>query len=138
MAYDEATAERVRKVLTRRRGVVEKKMGGLSFMLKGAMCCSVSGRGGILVRVGADGQERGLAEPHVEPMGVGRRVMTGFVRVRPQGYRTAAALKKWIERRVDFVAAMPKAASAKRKNVSAKRAASARTETRGRKNRAKK
>ena len=53
MAYDEATAERVRKLLSGRRDVAEKKMmGGLCFMVKGAMCCSVSGQGGLLVRVG--------------------------------------------------------------------------------------
>ena len=55
MAYDEETAARVRKVLSGRRDVVEKKMmGGLSFMVDGAMFCSVSGRGGLLVRVGAE------------------------------------------------------------------------------------
>jgi hypothetical protein len=59
MAYDEKTAARVRKVLSRRRDVVEKKlMGGLSFMVKGALCCSVSGRGGLLIRIGVDAQER--------------------------------------------------------------------------------
>jgi hypothetical protein len=37
MAYDEATAERVRKLLSGRRDVVEKKMmGGLCFMVKGS------------------------------------------------------------------------------------------------------
>ena len=41
MAYDEETAARVRKVLSGRRDVVEKKMmGGLSFMADGAMFCS--------------------------------------------------------------------------------------------------
>jgi hypothetical protein len=42
-------------------------MGGLSFMADGAMFCSVSGRGGLLVRVGAEAQERVLGEPHVQP-----------------------------------------------------------------------
>jgi TfoX/Sxy family transcriptional regulator of competence genes len=96
MAYDEETAARVRKVLSGRRDVVEKKMmGGLSFMADGAMFCSVSGRGGLLVRVGAEAQERVLREPHVQPVGMGKRMMTGFVRVAPEGYRTDAALKKW-------------------------------------------
>jgi hypothetical protein len=55
MAYDEKTAERVRKVLSGRREVVEKKlMGGLCFSR--------------------------------------------------EGYRTDAALKKWVERGVDAVA----------------------------------
>ena len=31
-----------------------KMMGGVAFMVKGGMCCAVSGRGGMLVRVGPD------------------------------------------------------------------------------------
>ena len=124
MAYDEETAARVRKVLSGRRDVVEKKMmGGLSFMADGAMFCSVSGRGGLLVRVGAEAQERVLGEPHVQPVGMGKRMMTGFVRVAPEGYRTDAALTKWVERGIAFVAANPPAARAKQKRPAPKRAA---------------
>ena len=124
MAYDEKTAERVRRVLAGRRGVVEKKlMGGLCFMLKGGMCCSVSGRGGLLVRVGAEAHEQMLAEPHVQPMEMRGRTMTGFVRVAPDGYRTDAALKQWIERGIEAVAArQAKPAHAKPRSAVAKRA----------------
>ena len=89
-------------------------MGGLCFMVKGRMCCSVSGRGGLLVRVGADAQSEMLAEPHVEPMEMGKRMMAGFVRVAAEGYQTEAALKTWLKRGLDVVAAMP-AGSAGRK-----------------------
>lgn len=52
MAYDEKTAARVRKLFVGKRGVNEKSMmGGLSFMVGGNMVCSVSGRGGMLIRV---------------------------------------------------------------------------------------
>lgn len=108
MAYDEKTAERVRKVLSGRRDVAEKKlMGGLCFMVKGAMCCSVSGRGGLLVRVGPEAFERMLGEPHVQPMEMRGRTMTSFVRVMPDGYRTEAALRKWVQRGVDFALTLP-------------------------------
>ena len=101
MAYDEKTAARVREVLSDRRGVVEKKlMGGLCFMVNGSMCCSVSGRGGLLIRVGAEAHERMLGEPHAEPVEMRGRTMTGFVRVAPEGYRTGTGLAKWIERGV--------------------------------------
>jgi TfoX/Sxy family transcriptional regulator of competence genes len=106
MAYDEKTAERVRRVLSGRPGVVEKKlMGGLAFMVKGGMCCSVSGRGGLLVRVDAQAHERMLGEPHVESAEMRGRTMTGFVRVAAEGYRTDAALKRWIERGIEAVEA---------------------------------
>jgi hypothetical protein len=108
MAYDEKTAARVRKVLAGRRDVVEKKlMGGLCFMMKGGMCCSVSGKGGLLVRVDIEAAERVLLEPHVAPMEMGGRVMRGFVRVAEDGYRTDAALGKWVERGVNAAAARP-------------------------------
>jgi hypothetical protein len=108
MAYDEDTAGRVRKMLSRRPDVTEQKMmGGLCFMVEGRMCCSVSGRGGLLVRVGAEAQQSMLGEPHVLPMAMGRRMMKGFVRVAPEGYATEAALKTWIKRGIDFVATMP-------------------------------
>jgi TfoX/Sxy family transcriptional regulator of competence genes len=127
MAYDEETAERVRRVLARQRDVVEKKlMGGLAFMVKGGMCCSVSGRGGLLVRVSPETYQRILAEPHAQPMKMGQRVMTGFVRVAPEGYRTDAALKTWIGRGLDAVTALeakpsrPRRKAARRPRASTK------------------
>ncbi len=124
MAYDEQTAERVRKALAERRNVVERKMmGGLCFMVDGAMCCCVSGRGGMLIRVGAQAMPRMFAEPHVNPVEMGARIMGGFVRVAPDGYRTDAALKKWVQRGLDCVAALRAApARAKRKRARPARA----------------
>ena len=83
-------------------------MGGLCFMVNGSMCCSVSGKGGLLIRVGAADYNLMLAEPHVEPLRMGRRTMTGFVRVAADGYRTDAALAKWIRRGLDAIAARAK------------------------------
>jgi TfoX/Sxy family transcriptional regulator of competence genes len=123
MAYDEQTAERVRKIFSGRRDVVEKKMmGGLCFMVKGAMCCSVSGRGGLMVRVGPDAHERTLREPHVTAMEMRGRVMTGFVRVTPDGYRTEAGLKKWVQRGLDYIATRPaKPPPGKKRKAASKR-----------------
>ena len=108
MAYDEDTAGRVRRLLSHLPDVTEQQMmGGLCFMVEDRMCCSVSGKGGLLVRVGAEAQQSMLGEPHVMPMKMGRRVMSGFVRVAPEGYLTEAALKTWLERALDVVATMP-------------------------------
>jgi TfoX N-terminal domain len=112
MAYAERTAEWVRKVLSGRRDVVEKYlMGGLCFMVDGRMCCSVSSKGGLLIRVGPSAHEQVLREPHVRPMEMRGRTMIGFVRVAPDGYRTDTALKKWIQRGLDFVATLPAGSS---------------------------
>lgn len=122
MAYDENTAARVRKALSGRRDVVEKKlMGGLCFMVNGSMSCSVSGRGGLLVRVEIEAMDRVLLEPHVAPMEMGGRVMRGFVRVAPDGYRADAALKKWVERGVTAAAARPTKKARKQTKRTAKK-----------------
>src|SRR5438128_2309785 len=42
MAFNEQLAERIRKVLARRKGIAEKKMfGGIGFLLNGNMCVGV-------------------------------------------------------------------------------------------------
>ena len=115
MAYDEKTAARIRKLLSGQDELVEKKMmGGLCFMVKNRMCCSVSGKGGMLVRVGPEAHPSVLGEPHVQPMEMRGRMMTGFVRIAPEGYRTDAGLKKWVRRGLDFVASMPASAPARK------------------------
>ena len=108
MAYDEKTAERVRELLSSRPDVAERKMmGGLCFMVGGHMCCSASGRGGLMVRVGADAEGSTLREPHVQPIEMAGRTMTGFVRIAPEGYQTEADLKAWVDRALDFVTTLP-------------------------------
>ncbi|MBS0521747.1 MAG: TfoX/Sxy family protein [Proteobacteria bacterium] len=107
MAYDPATAERVRHLLADRHDVHERKMmGSLAFMAKGGMCCAVSGRGGLLVRIVPETQPRLIARPHVRPMVMAGRPVSSFVRVMPEGYRTHAALRKWVQCGLDAVAAL--------------------------------
>lgn len=65
------------------------------------------------MRVEIEAMDRVLLEPHVAPMKMGGRVMRGFVRVAADGYRTDAALKKWIERGV--VAADARSTKTKRR-----------------------
>ena len=118
MAYDTQAADGIRVILGSRHDVVERKMmGGLVFMVAGNMCVVASGRGGLLVRVGPDAQARVLREPHAKPMTMAGRPMTGFVRVMPEGYRTSAALRKWVKRGLDFVTTLP-AKPARRKTSS--------------------
>ena len=57
MAYDEALADRLRHVLGRHKELTEKKMfGGITFMLRGNMCCGVT-KEDLVVRVGAEQYE---------------------------------------------------------------------------------
>jgi hypothetical protein len=107
MAYDLKTAERVRRILSSRSDVVEKRMvGGLSFVVGGSMCCGVTGSA-LMVRVGAEARDRVLAQKHVRPMEFGGRPLAGFVLIDPEGFRTDAALAAWVQRGIDFVSKLP-------------------------------
>jgi hypothetical protein len=100
---DEATLERVRRLLGRHEGVVEKRMvGGRSFSLRDRMFCGVTG-GGLMVRVGADAVDDVVAEPHVTRMRLGGRPLAAFVLVDPAGYAADAALESWLARGLSFV-----------------------------------
>src|SRR5689334_14879615 len=108
MAYDEKLAERIRHLMSGRRGVVERKMmGGLTFMTDSGMFCSASGKGGLLVRVDPAARDRLLGEDHVAPADISGRRMTGFIRVAPEGYCTDVSLKKWLERGLAAAASRP-------------------------------
>ena len=108
MSYDRAVAERVRRVLADQAGVAEKKMvgGGLSFLVNGNMCCGVQGQA-LMVRVGADGREQALGEPHVRPVLLAGRALSGFISVEPAGFAADDALAGWVRRGLDFATALP-------------------------------
>lgn len=107
MAYDEATAGRVRQSLSSLGDVTEKKMmGALCFMTRGHMFAGVMGAA-LMVRVGNHAYDAALAEPHVRPMLMGTRRATGYVLVDPQGFASDAALAGWLRRGLDFVAGLP-------------------------------
>lgn len=115
MSYDEKLVERIRRILSNRQDVVEKRMiGGLSFMLNGNMCCGVNSAG-LMVRVGRADLEQALAQPHVHPMEFAGRRLSGFVCVDPEGYPTDTALTAWVQQGIDFVASLPAKKTAARR-----------------------
>jgi len=107
MAYDERLADRVRTVLSRRRGLTEKKMfGGIAFLANGHMFCGVSGED-LMVRVGPKTWGEALARRHARLMDFTGKPLTGYVYVAPAGTRTAASLKPWVDRGLAFVRTLP-------------------------------
>ena len=107
MSYDPETAERVRRLLSGRDDVMEKKMvGGLSFLVNGNMCCGITGTA-LMIRVGAESREQALREPHVRPMLFAGRVLSGFICVEPAGYAADDALASWVRRGLDFASGLP-------------------------------
>jgi TfoX/Sxy family transcriptional regulator of competence genes len=107
MSYDPAAAERVRQLLSGRSDVAEKRMvSGMSFLVNGNMCCGITGTA-LMVRVGAEGREQALREPHVRPMLFAGRTLSGFVCIEPEGYATDDALASWVQRGLAFAAGLP-------------------------------
>ena len=102
MAYDEQLAERIRKLLARRKNITEKKMfGGLSFLRNGKMLCGVV-KDLLVVRVGPEETGKLLQKHHVRPMDFTGRPMRGFLYVEPAGTKSAAQLAGWVERCAKF------------------------------------
>jgi TfoX/Sxy family transcriptional regulator of competence genes len=105
MAYDEALAERIRIALDDRDDVAERKMfGGIAFMVAGRMACGVI-HDDLMVKVGAEGHDTALAEPHTRPMDFTGRPMRGMVYVDRVGTASDADLGRWIERAVTVATA---------------------------------
>jgi TfoX/Sxy family transcriptional regulator of competence genes len=107
MAYDEQLAERIRKRLAKRKGVVEKKMfGGIAFLLNGHMSCGVF-KDTMIVRLPPEESDAALAEPHTGVFDFTGRPMKGWIVVQPKGLATGAQLGKWIERSSRHAASKP-------------------------------
>jgi TfoX/Sxy family transcriptional regulator of competence genes len=108
MAYDEELANRIREVMASQDGVVEKRMfGGLAFLIGGNMSVSVSGQGGLLLRVDPEETESLLAKPHAEPFVMRGRAMDGWLRVAPEGVGTQRQLASWVQRGVSYARSLP-------------------------------
>jgi TfoX N-terminal domain len=113
MAYHEAHAERLRRALSGRRAITEKKMfGGVCFMLRDHMLCG-TGWEGFLFRVGEEREAIALTRPGAKPMEIGGRKMRGFVWVDPAQCQ-ARDLARWLALAEGYVAALPAKPSGKR------------------------
>jgi TfoX/Sxy family transcriptional regulator of competence genes len=116
MAYDEKLVDRIRAALGPRPELDERKMfGGIAFLFDGKMFIGVA-NDKLMVRVGPEGHAQALAEAHVLPMDFTGRPMKGYVYVAPAGVRTVAAVKRWTDRSLAFVATVE--AKPKKKSTS--------------------
>lgn len=107
MAYDEKVAERLSRVFSEHKSVVEKKMfGGIAFMYTDHMSGGVIDEM-FMVRVGPEEYEKALSEAHVRPMDFTGRPMKGYVYVEPTGFKTEKNLIKWVEKGIRFVKTLP-------------------------------
>jgi TfoX/Sxy family transcriptional regulator of competence genes len=107
MAYDEVLAQRISKVLEGTPGLTEKKMfGGVGYLVHGNMACGVT-KEDLIVRVGAEGYEDSLKQPHVRVFDMTGRPMKGWVTISPDGLQDQKELEAWIQKGIDFAKSLP-------------------------------
>jgi TfoX/Sxy family transcriptional regulator of competence genes len=107
MAYNEKLAARVQRLLRDSPGLTEKKMfGGLAYMLNGNMACGIVGDR-LMLRLGREGVEAALAEPHTSEMDFTGRVIRTMVYVEPAGIISDDMLSNWVEKGISFAGSLP-------------------------------
>lgn len=107
MPYDHDLADRVRELVATEQGLDEKRMfGGLSFLVNGNMSVAVSGKGGLLVRVGPQ-DAAGLLDDHVQTAVMGSREMRGWLRVDAAVLDDDTRLAEWVARGVAYARSLP-------------------------------
>jgi len=110
MNYDEKLVQRISRILERRRGITTRKMfGGICFMLNGNMLCGIA-KGKLVARVGPDAYEKALQQKYARPMDFTGKPLKGMVYVLPEGIKSSAALKGWIDKSIGFVNSLPRKA----------------------------
>jgi TfoX/Sxy family transcriptional regulator of competence genes len=105
----DALAERLRRALSKRRGVTEKRMfGGVCFLLNGNMICG-STKSDFMFRVGRAQEAEALARKGARPMDFTGRPMAGFIWVDPASC-DARGLARWVALAESYVGPMPRKA----------------------------
>lgn len=107
MPFDEPLADRIRRRLGERKGLIEKKMfGGIAFLLDGNMCCGVH-KGDMIVRMDPARTEDALARPHTRIFDLTGRPMKGWIVVDGKGLESPDALARWIDTATEYAGALP-------------------------------
>lgn len=108
MPFNEGLADRLRPLLPRRAGFVEKKLfGGIGFLWHGNLCLAVW-KQYLIARVGVARYEEALARPHVVEFDVTGKEMRGWVMVEPEGVARDEELRSWVDIALEFVRTLPR------------------------------
>ncbi|MFO1003789.1 MAG: TfoX/Sxy family protein [Planctomycetaceae bacterium] len=107
MAASKLLVERIRHLLSKRRGITEKKMfGGVCFLLNGNMLVAVW-NDSLIARLGAEQAETALTEPEVRDVDLTGRPMKGWIIVGQDGIDSDQQLTRWIDLSMTFVRTLP-------------------------------
>jgi len=107
MAYDEALAGRVRKLMKSLDGFSERKMfGGVGYLIKGNMAVGVH-KHYLIIRVGSDLYSESLEDPNTLEFDITGHPMKGWIMVTPEGIKNDITLADWIDKGVNFCSTLP-------------------------------
>jgi TfoX/Sxy family transcriptional regulator of competence genes len=121
MAFDEKAGERLRRAVGEARGLSESRMfGGLTLLINGNMCCGIAGDE-LVIRVDRDRSETLSQKKHARPCDITGRPMRGLVTVSPEGFGSAATLRRWVSEAVDHASSLPPKVPKKSKKKTAKK-----------------
>jgi TfoX/Sxy family transcriptional regulator of competence genes len=102
MAYNEELANRVRETLMELPNVEEKKMfRGVTFMVNGKMCISVSGEE-LMCRIHPDIQAKSMELPGVRGMEKAGKIMKGYVYISPENLKRQEDFEYWVKLALDY------------------------------------
>ena len=107
MAYSKSLIERIRHIVSRQRGVTEKKMfGSVCFLLNGNLLVGVW-KDSLIARVGKDGYEAAIQEKQVKEFDISGGPTKGWVMVEPDGIDSDHQLSHWVDQATQFVRTLP-------------------------------
>jgi TfoX/Sxy family transcriptional regulator of competence genes len=81
--------------------------GGLTFLVNGNMSVTVSGRGGLMVRLDPEDAAARIDADVVTPFEMRGKPMKGWLRVSEAGYATDDQLRDWVDRSVEYARTLP-------------------------------
>ncbi len=96
MAYDEYMAKKIRRVLSGREDVTERKMfGGLAFLIRGNICCGISGNT-LMARIGEEQYEEAMQNEYAKDVNFTNKAVHGFVYTSHESLAGDGQLEYWV------------------------------------------
>jgi TfoX/Sxy family transcriptional regulator of competence genes len=107
MPFDQTLAERIRRLLRRRRRVEERRMfGGVAFLVNGHMSVGVVGHH-LVLRLGNELAAEALRKRHTRPMDFTGKPLRSMIYVQSAGYRKDSDLADWVGQALAYARSQP-------------------------------
>jgi TfoX/Sxy family transcriptional regulator of competence genes len=107
MPYNTKLEEKIDDVTMRWKNTEKKKMfGGVCYLVKGNMAFGIW-KDFLIVRIDKQQGEQSLKDKNVKPFDITGRPMSGWIMVKEAGWKSRAALAKWIEAGNRFALSLP-------------------------------